>query len=417
MSMAKPYIPRLGDAAPSGARARLDKRSLARIWWREIDRVLLAMILLLMVIGTVAVASASPASAQRLSTSSVRLDDLHFYWLHLRWQFLGILTMLGVSALPSQWARRAAILLAAAMLVALMLVPFIGTEVNGAKRWIRLGIGFQPSEFLKPAFAVTLAWILSWRVRDPNLPVVSLATGLLLVIAALLMIQPNLGSTILFAGTWSVLVLLSGIDMRRIGLLFGAAIAGIGATYIFYDNARHRIDAFLGGGSAFDQVDLASRTLMAGGWSGSGLWLGQRKFSLPEAHTDYIFSVIGEEFGLVACAVLVLLYLAIIARVLVRLVEEEDLFKILSAAGLVSLIGGQAFVNILVNLQLFPSKGMTLPLVSYGGSSTIALCFTVGLLLALTRRNPYLSRDGFDWLGAFSRDDRAKGAMPRGVRG
>ena len=274
---------------------------------------------------------------------------------------------------------------------------------NGAKRWINLGIKFQPSEFLKPAFAITLAWILSWRVRDPHLPVISAATALLAVIAGLLMAQPDFGSTILYVGTWGVLVVLSGIDMRRVSIMGGCGVAALAATYMLYDNARHRIDAFLGGGTAFDQVDLARRTLLAGGWTGSGLWLGTRKLSLPEAHTDYIFSVIGEEFGLLICGCVVLLYLAIIARVLVRLVEEEDLFTILAASGLISLIGGQAFINILVNLQLFPSKGMTLPLVSYGGSSTIALCLTVGLLLALTRRNPYLTRDGFDWLDALGK--------------
>ncbi|MCB5426286.1 cell division protein FtsW [Altererythrobacter sp. CC-YST694] len=392
---------------------RLDKRSQLRIWWREIDRVLLVMILLLMAIGTVAVAAASPASARRLSTSAVKLDDLYFYWLHLRWQFLGILTMLAVSMAPRDWARRGGIVLCAVMLAALILVPFVGSEVNGAKRWLRFGISLQPSEFLKPAYAITMAWILSWRVRDPRLPVIAIATGLMGLIVALLMMQPDFGSAILYVGCWAVLVLLSGIDIRRIGLLAGAGIAGIVATYLLYDNARHRIDAFLGGGTAYDQVDLARRTLMGGGWTGSGLWLGTRKLSLPEAHTDYIFSVIGEEFGLLICALVVVLYLAIIARVLVRLVNEENLFTILSASGLIALIGGQAFINILVNLQLFPSKGMTLPLVSYGGSSTIALCLTVGLMLAMTRRNPYLSRERFDLMAALAREEGAKEAGPR----
>jgi cell division protein FtsW len=228
--------------------------------------------------------------------------------------------------------------------------------------------------------------------------------------------QPDFGSAILFIGSWFVLVLLAGIPVKRLGLFAGGGAALLVATYIFYNNARHRIDDFLGGGTAYDQVDLAARTLMAGGWTGTGLWLGTRKLALPEAHTDYIFSVIGEEFGLVICAVVVLVYLAIIARVLVRLVEEEDLFTILSATGLVSLVGGQAFINILVNLQLFPSKGMTLPLVSYGGSSTIALCLTVGLLLAFTRRNPYLSRDRFDWIEALARLGREGGEGAEGGR-
>jgi len=139
------------------------------------------------------------------------------------------------------------------------------------------------------------------------------------------------------------------------------------------------------------------RTLLAGGWTGSGLWLGTRKLALPEAHTDYIFSVIGEEFGLLACAVIVILYLALVVRVLLRLIEEEDLFTVLAATGLTAQIGGQAFINILVNLQLFPSKGMTLPLISYGGSSTIALCLGIGLLLAITRRNPFLQREPFSF--------------------
>jgi cell division protein FtsW len=175
----------------------------------------------------------------------------------------------------------------------------------------------------------------------------------------------------------------------------GAGVFGLAAAYMFYGNARNRIDAFLGGGTAYDQVDIAKHTLLAGGWTGTGLWLGTHKLSLPEAHTDYIFSVIGEEGGLIACAVIVLLYFAIIFRVLVRLVDEEDLFTVLAATGLVAQLGGQAFINILVNLQLFPSKGMTLPLISYGGSSTIALCLSVGFLLAITRRNPFLSRDPF----------------------
>jgi cell division protein FtsW len=226
----------------------------------------------------------------------------------------------------------------------------------------------------------------------------------------LLMVQPNLGDAILFVGCWFVLVALAGLPLQRVGLLAGAGLGLLVLAYLFYDNARHRIDSFLGGGTAYDQVDLASRTLMGGGWTGSGLWLGTQKMILPEAHTDYVFSVIGEEFGLLICAVVVLLYLAIAVRVLVRLVEEDNLFVVLAAAGLGSLFAGQAFVNILVNLQLFPSKGLTLPLISYGGSSTIAQCFLVGLLLAITRRNPYLSREPFAWRNVL--DKPLPGAAP-----
>ena len=389
----RPSVPGATRGPATTQRYRRNRRSELIIWWREIDRVLLLLVLILMAIGTAAVAAASPASARRLSTAHVRLDDLHFFILHIRWQLLGLATMMGASMLPKEMARRLGIMLGFAMIVALMLVPVIGTEVNGAKRWLNLGVSLQPSEFLKPAFAIGLAWILSWRVRDPNLPVIEISVGLMGLTAALLMLQPDLGSTILFGGVWFVLVLLSGISLKRIGALGALGAGGLVMAYMFYENGRHRIDAFLGGGTAFDQVDLAQRTLLAGGWTGSGLWLGTRKLSLPEAHTDYIFSVIGEEFGLWVCAVIVLVYLALVARVLLRLVDEEDLFTVLAATGLTAQLGGQAFINMLVNLQLFPSKGMTLPLISYGGSSTVALCLGVGFLLAITRRNPFLKRE------------------------
>ncbi len=397
MATHPPIVPR-GGKVPASAQGRglqRSRRSDFAIWWREIDRTLLFLVLTLMAIGTAAVAASSPASARRLSTSAVRLDDLHFFYMHVRWQLVGLIAMIGASMLPRDMARRAGILLGFAMLVALMLVPVMGFTVNGAKRWLNLGMSLQPSEFLKPAFAICMAWILSWRARDPGLPVIEICTGLMFLIGGLLMLQPDFGSAVLFGGVWFVMILLSGISLKRIGIVAGLGLTTIVLTYTLYDNARHRIDSFLGGGTAFDQVDLAQRTLLAGGWTGSGLWLGTRKLGLPEAHTDYIFSVIGEEFGLLACAVIVILYLALVLRVLVRLLDEEDLFTTLAAAGLIAQVGGQAFINILVNLQLFPSKGMTLPLISYGGSSTIALCLGIGFLLSITRRNPFIKRERF----------------------
>ncbi len=382
-------------------RHRRSRRSELVIWWREIDRGLLGLILALVLVGVVAVAAASPSSSHRLSTTTKVLGDLYFFWLHLRWLGVGLLAMFVASLLPKETARRWAILLAAAMLVALVLVPLIGNEVKGAKRWLFIGFSLQPSEFLKPGFAIAVAWILSWKVRDPAIPVIGISIALMAIVGALLMAQPDFGSTVLFCGVWFVLVLLSGLPVLRIGLSAGGGVVIVVLAYLFYPNATHRIDAFISGGSEFDQVDLAMRTLLNGGWSGSGLWLGSRKMALPEAHTDYIFSVIGEEFGLVACAVIVALYAAIVIRVLLRLMDEDDLFTILAAAGLTAQLAGQAFINVLVNLQLFPSKGMTLPLISYGGSSTIALLLGVGFLLAITRRNPYLSRETFDFREPF----------------
>ncbi len=397
MATHPPIVPRGGKVTGSGQARGLQRsrRGDFAIWWREIDRTLLFLVLTLMAIGTAAVAASSPASARRLSTSAVRLDDLHFFYMHVHSQLIGLVAMIGASMLPRDMARRAGILLGFAMLVALMLVPVMGFTVNGAKRWLNLGMSLQPSEFLKPAFAICMAWILSWRARDPNLPVIGICTALMALIGGLLMLQPDFGSTVLFAGVWFVMILLSGMSIKKIGAIAGAGITFVVLAYTLYDNARHRIDAFLGGGTAFDQVDLAQRALLAGGWTGSGLWLGTRKLGLPEAHTDYIFSVIGEEFGLLACAVIVILYLALVLRVLIRQLDEEDLFTTLAAVGLIAQVGGQAFINILVNLQLFPSKGMTLPLISYGGSSTIALCLGIGFLLSITRRNPFIKRERF----------------------
>jgi cell division protein FtsW len=398
MASNPPFVPSTGRMADTAnPRYSRGRRGEFAIWWREIDRVLLALVLALMAIGTAAVAAASPASARRLSTAAVRLDDLHFFLLHIRWQAVGLLAMFFASQLSKDMARRLGILLGFAMLVALVLVfvPHVGVKLNGSRRWVNLGMSLQPSEFLKPAFAIGLAWVLSWRVRDPNLPVIAISCGIMALVGALLMAQPDFGSTILFLSVWFVLVLMSGISLKRIGVAGTAGAAGLVAVYFLYDNARHRIDSFIGGGTAFDQVDLAQRTLLAGGWTGSGLWLGTRKLGLPEAHTDYIFSVIGEEFGLLICAIIVLLYLAIVVRVMLRMMEEEDQFTLLAATGLTAQLGGQAFINILVNLQLFPSKGMTLPLISYGGSSTVALCLGVGFLLAITRRNPFIQRETF----------------------
>jgi len=369
-------------------------RDRLRVWWREIDKVLLLLILVLMGIGIIAVAAASPASADQLSTARERVPDFMFFQRHIVFQVMGLGVMIGLSFLDRDQARRLGILVGAIMLALLFVVPIIGEEKNGAKRWINVGMSLQPSEFLKPGFAIICAWVLSWKLRDPGLPVIWYVSAFFGLIAGLLMLQPNLGDAILFGGIWLVMVLLAGMQWQRIAALGGIGAGGLVLAYMFYDNARHRIDGFLGGGTAFDQVDLAQRTITAGGWTGTGLWLGMRKMNLPEAHTDYIFSVIGEEFGLLMCAAIVLLYCALVMRALSRLVGEDNLFAVLAAAGLITQFGGQAFINILVNLKLFPSKGMTLPLISYGGSSTLAVCFTLGLLLAITRRNPFLAREG-----------------------
>ncbi|MDX3901389.1 MAG: putative lipid II flippase FtsW [Sphingobium sp.] len=373
------------------------ERTALAIWFWEIDRVLLSLIVVLMAIGLVAVAAASPVAAIDRSTAAVAVNPLIYFYRQLIWVLIGLPVMLFISMLPRPQARRLATWMCAAFVLALLLVPVLGSTVNGAKRWIDLpGFRFQPSEFLKPAYVVTTAWLLSLRGRDMSLPVIQLTAALTLLIAAILMRQPDFGQTVIFLACWGCLLLLSGVPMRWIAALGVAGLAALVAVYMFYENGRQRINDFLGIGvnhdAGPDQTDLAFRTITNGGFTGVGPGGGQQKFRLPEAHTDYIFSVIGEEFGLLACIAIAFVYLAIVVRVLLRLLDEEDNFTILAAAGLTTEFGLQAIINMGVNAQIFPSKGMTLPFISYGGSSMLALCIGVGLLLAFTRRNPFMGR-------------------------
>lgn len=377
-------------------RAGRGSRSPLAMWFFDIDRVLLLLALLLIAIGLLAVAAGSPASAARYSGEKVHFPPLYYFWRQLVWVALSVPLMLFVSMLPIATARRAALIGAGFFLACLALVPFVGVEVNGAKRWIGGGIAqFQPSEFLKPCFVVLLAWLLSLREKEPDLPVVPISFGLMAMIGVLLMLQPDFGQTVIFSVIWITLLMVSGVPLRVLGMIGGMGLGGIVAAYLFYDTARIRIDAFLFRGDedqAIDhyQTDMAHATITGGGWLGTGPGGGTMKFRLPEAHTDYIFSVIGEEFGLIACAVIALLFLALVVRVVVKLLDETDAFRLLAAAGLATQFGAQALVSMAVNTGIAPSKGMTLPFISYGGSSMIALSAGMGLLLAFTRRNPFL---------------------------
>jgi cell division protein FtsW len=354
------------------------------------------LVAVLIAIGLVAVAAASPAASMRYSGGSVSFDSLHYFYRQLVWIVVAVPVLIGVSMLPRATARRLSILGAAIFIALLFVVPIVGVEVNGARRWIGVGIAqFQPSEFLKPLFIVSVAWMLSLRQKDASLPVVPLTGLLTAIVALLLMRQPNFGETIIFVSAWVMLLMLSGVSMRLLGIIGVAGLVAIVLAYFFYPVATARIDQFLFSQGDTYQTDSALRTLTSGGLFGAGPGAGTRKFHLPEPHTDYIFSVIGEEFGIIACLAIAMLYMTIIARVLIRLLHEEDNFVVLAAAGLVTQFGLQALINMAVNVQIAPSKGMTLPFISYGGSSMVALSIGMGLLLAFTRRNPYLHRSPY----------------------
>ena len=379
-----------GDRSPLGA------------WFWDIDRMLLALTLFLIAIGLLAVAAASPATAVRYSGEHNKLAPLHYFWRQLIWVAASMPVLFGVSMMPVATARRLAVAGAGVLTACLALTPLIGAEHNGARRWIGVGVAeFQPSEFLKPLFIVTVAWLLSLRAKDPELPTVWITGAMTAFVAAMLMLQPDFGQTVIFCTVWLALLMIAGTPMRVLTGIVAMAPAGLVAAYMFYGTARSRIDAFLfpgleGEGAADHfQVDAAHRTLTAGGWTGTGPGAGSAKFGLPEAHTDYIFSVIGEEFGLIACAVVATVFLAIVVRVFVKLLDEQDEFKLLAASGLAVQFGAQALVSMAVNTGLAPSKGMTLPFISYGGSSMVALSIGMGLLLAFTRRNPFLTRSPY----------------------
>jgi cell division protein FtsW len=380
---------------------RSDTSAIGRWFW-EIDKVLLLLITVLIAIGLIAVAAASPAAAQRYSGGNVRFSELYYFWRQLAWIAVGVPVMIIISMMQRERVRRLSLFGAAFFFVLLIFVPLIGPEHNGARRWIEFGLGqVQPSEFLKPFFVVLLAWLLSLRESDKSLPVFPISAVLTGAIAFLLMKQPDFGSTIIFCAVWVAMLALAGVSLRILGILGAVGVAGVILAYLFYPVATMRIDEFLFKTGDNFQVENALRTLTAGGLFGMGPGGGTRKFGLPEPHTDYIFSVIGEEFGLIACIAIALLYLGIVARVLVKLLDEDHSFSILAAAGLAVEFGLQALINMMVNVQLAPSKGMTLPFISYGGSSMLALSVGMGLLLAFTRRNPYLTRSPYvvKWSG------------------
>ncbi len=380
-----------GDRSPFGT------------WFWDTDRLLLLLTFALIAVGLLSVAAASPASAVRYSGEQLKIPPLYYFWRQVMWVLVSLPVLIGVSMLPVNVARRAAVMGAAAfsVMLVLVLIPGVGVEVNGAKRWLGVGVAqFQPSEFLKPCFIVTVAWLLSLRSKDESLPLTAITCGMTATVALLLMLQPDFGQTIVFATVWMVLLMIAGTPMRTLAAFFAMAPVGLVAAYMFYGTARARIDAFLfrdpneAEGAHF-QTDAAHATLTSGGWTGTGPGAGTVKFGLPEAHTDYIFSVVGEEFGLLACMVIAVLFLAIVVRVFVKMLDEQDGFKLLAASGLATQFGVQALVSMAVNTGLAPSKGMTLPFISYGGSSMIALSLGMGLLLAFTRRNPFLLRSPY----------------------
>jgi cell division protein FtsW len=354
--------------------------------WSGLDRPILVIVIFLMTIGIVLAFAASPAAVERTSW----IDD-PFYYLYRQLFFVGAgLCILGfTSALSVTGVRRFAGLALVAALITLVLVLVLGADVKGATRWIRIGsFSLQPSEFLKPAFVVIAAWLFSEEDRGAPVPGRLVAFGFYGVSVVLLMLQPDFGQTVLISLVFGALLWAGGLSWLHSMVLGALALVGGGGAYVALPHVRDRILDFIGPGGERTQTETALDAMTRGGVWGAGPGEGQVKHLLPEAHTDFVFSVAAEEYGLIASLAIIGLYALLFARAWMLGLRLTDPFAQLATSGLALLFALQALVNIGVNLDIAPPTGMTLPFISYGGSSMLALCFSAGLLLALTRRRP-----------------------------
>ena len=354
-------------------------------WWWTVDRPTLAALGALMLAGIVLCLAASPPVAARIG-----LDPFHFVNRQIFFLVPAIAVMLVTSFLSPHDIRKVALVVFVISLCLMAVTPYFGAEIKGAKRWlVILGVNIQPSEFMKPAFVVLIAWLFGETAKRPEMPANSIALVLLIAVVALLVMQPDFGQTMLVSLVWGALFYMAG--MRFIWLIGLAATAGLGLVTAFFTvpHVAQRINRFLdpASGDTFN-IDIATESFVRGGWFGRGPGEGTIKRILPEGHTDFVFAVAGEEFGVVLCLILVSLFAFIVIRALVKAMHNDDAFIRFAAAGLAILFGLQSTINMAVNLHLMPAKGMTLPFISYGGSSLISLAYGMGMLIALTRERP-----------------------------
>jgi cell division protein FtsW len=361
------------------------ERSAFGDWWWTVDRLLLAGLAILMLAGLVFLMAGGPPVAERLG-----LSTFHFVNRQVMFLVPALAIMIPVSFLSLRHIRRLALLVYAVAMVLILLAFQYGPEIKGAHRWIMIGpLGLQPSEFVKPAFVVLSAWAFSEGARRKDVPGTLLALLLLPATIIPLILQPDFGQTMLVTIVWCGLFFIAGLHWFWVMGLGGAGLVGIVAAYEFLPHVRARIERFLDkdSGDTF-QVDTAMESFSRGGWLGRGPGEGTVKRILPDAHTDFIFAVTAVEFGIVVCIVLLLVFAFIVLRGLSLARRSEDTFCRLAATGLIFMFGLQACINMMVNVHLMPAKGMTLPFISYGGSSLLSLALGMGFLIALTRRRP-----------------------------
>jgi cell division protein FtsW len=370
---------------PSNLTAR-SRRFLFAEWWRSVDQLTLILLLCLLCAGLVLSMAASPAASARYGIE----NPFYFLMRHFMFVVVGFGGAVFVSLFEPRGARRIGVLALIGASSLMLLLPSIGYEVKGAVRWVRIGsFGLQPSEFAKPAFIVFAAWMFSSARRDPGVPAVAIVLVIYLFLIALLITQPDFGQSFLLTLCFAAVFFFAGMSLGWVLVMLGVTMIGAVGAYMALPHVRARVSTFLSPDKADGyQTEKALEAIAGGGFFGRGPGEGAVKYVLPDGHTDFIFSVGVEEFGFLISAMLVLLIAAFVVRAFSNALRLNDQFCQLATAGLATMIGIQAIINLFVNLNMAPSKGMTLPFISYGGSSLLSLCFAAGLILAFTRKRP-----------------------------
>jgi cell division protein FtsW len=368
------------------------ERTLVGDWWWTVDRWLIAGLAALMIAGFVFLMAGGPPVAERLG-----LPTFHFINRQVMFLAPALVLMVATSFLTPRYVRRAALLVFVMALALVIATLYVGPEIKGARRWLSIGgLALQPSEFLKPAFVVLAAWCFSEGSRQSEMPGTVLGFLLLPLTIVPLVLQPDFGQTMLVTVVWCGIFFVAGLHIFWVLGLFGAAGAGMVVAYEFVPHVRARIERFMdkGSGDTF-QIDTALESFSRGGWFGQGPGEGTIKRILPDSHTDFIFAVMAEEFGIVVCLLVLGLFAFVVLRGLMLAQRLEEPFCRLAVTGIIMLFGLQACINMAVNVHIIPAKGMTLPFISYGGSSLLSLALAMGFLIALTRKRPraeYLDR-------------------------
>lgn len=361
--------------------SRTDKSVISNWFW-TVDKGALLSIFALIVYGLILVATASPSVALRIGVS-----ENHFLIRHIVFLIPALIMMIGVSMLSPRNLWRLATVIYIGGILAMLLIPFIGMEIKGAKRWLHLlGLGLQPSEIVKPAFAIVAAWLMAMQKERENFTGDLYAAGLYAVFVTLLLLQPDFGMTMVVTCMFATQIFLAGLRFRYLAVMFLAGLCLLMAAYYGFDHVQSRIDRFMNpaAGDNF-QVNKSLESFQNGGILGTGPGQGSVKMYLPDAHADFIFSVAGEELGFIFTFLLAGLFLFILLRGFNHLMDTEDIFTIIACGGLLAMIGLQALVHICSSLNLIPTKGMTLPFISYGGTSLLSVGFAFGAVLSLTR--------------------------------